>query len=72
MIVASSKRVGTSMRKGEVGTGFELKALAQSSLSLYTDRPRGELTLEDFEVTALGRLAGGTHYFCARYYLLKI
>ncbi len=60
MLAQATKRVGTSLRKGDVGIKDVITSfgLVESDLSMYAERPHEELTLEDFEVAALDRLAG--------------
>jgi hypothetical protein len=58
----ASKRVSNKLTKdaqGHFGAGFGGSAApARSLLTMYAERPSEELTLSDFEVSALDRLAG--------------
>ncbi len=53
-------QVAASRRTGPVGAGLSAGsgagAALASSLTMYVDPPREDLTLEDFEVAALDRL----------------
>ena len=44
--------------EAQYGAGFAPAAPIRSSLTMYAERPTEELTLTDFEVSALDRLAG--------------
>jgi hypothetical protein len=45
--------------QGHFGAGYAPAAPVRSLLTMYAERPTEELTLSDFEVSALDRLAGG-------------
>ncbi len=59
--IKASVRVTNKFTKDGVasfGAGFAGPAPVRSLLSMYSERPAEELTLTDFEVSALDRLAG--------------